>query len=44
MRRIPIRLRVTLAFAALMAVVLTALGLFVHSRLEAQLNESIRNG
>ncbi len=44
MSRIPIRLRVTLAFAAAMAVVLTALGLFIYLRYEAQLNETIDQG
>lgn len=44
MRRLPIKLRVTLAFAAVMAVVLVAVGLFLYSRQEAQLNESIDNG
>lgn len=34
----------TLAFAAVMAIVLTAVGLFLHLRLEAQLNHSIDQG
>jgi len=42
--RIPIRLRVTLAFAAVMAVVLAAVGLFLYSQLGSRLNESIDNG
>jgi two-component system OmpR family sensor kinase len=42
--RLPIRLRVTLAFAGVMAIVLLAVGLFLYLRLEAQLNESIDNG
>ena len=41
MRRIPIRLRVTLVFAAVMAVVLVAVGLFLYLRLDAQLDESV---
>jgi heavy metal sensor kinase len=44
MSRVPIRLRVTLAFTAAMAVVLLAVGLFLYLRLEAQLDESINNG
>jgi signal transduction histidine kinase len=42
--RIPIRLRVTLAFTAAMALVLIATGLFLYFRLEARLDESIDNG
>jgi two-component system OmpR family sensor kinase len=42
--RIPIRLRVTLAFTAAMAVVLVAVGFFLYNRLEARLDESIDNG
>ena len=41
MRRIPIRVRVTLVFAAVMAVVLVAVGLFLYLRLDAQLTESL---
>jgi signal transduction histidine kinase len=41
---VPIRLRVTLVFAAAMAFVLAAIGLFLYFRLEAQLDESIDNG
>ena len=44
MNRVPIRLRVTLAFTAAMALVLVAVGLFLYLRLEAQLDESIDNG
>lgn len=44
MSRIPIRLRVTLAFTAAMALVLVAVGLFLYLRLEARLDESIDNG
>jgi signal transduction histidine kinase len=39
--RLPIRIRVTVAFAGAMAVILIALGLFVYLRLEARLNETI---
>jgi signal transduction histidine kinase len=39
--RIPIRLRVTLAFAVVMAIVLFAVGLFLYLRLESQLDESL---
>jgi signal transduction histidine kinase len=42
--RVPIRLRVTLAFTAAMALVLVAVGLFLYLRLQAQLDESIDNG
>jgi signal transduction histidine kinase len=42
--RLPIRLRVTLAFTAAMALVLVAVGLFLYFRLEARLDESIDNG
>jgi two-component system OmpR family sensor kinase len=42
--RLPIRIRVTLAFAAVMAVVLTAAGLFIYSEMQARLDESIDNG
>ncbi|MGC1853478.1 MAG: hypothetical protein WA687_13695, partial [Solirubrobacterales bacterium] len=41
MRRIPIRLRVTLAFTAAMALVLVAVGLFVYLRLETELDASV---
>ncbi len=41
MSRLPIRVRVTLAFAAVMAVVLGGVGLFLYLRLEAQLDESL---
>lgn len=44
MSRLPIRVRITLAFAGVMAVVLGAVGLFLYLRLEAQLNESIDQG
>jgi two-component system, OmpR family, sensor kinase len=42
--RIPIRLRVTIAFTGAMALVLIATGLFLYFRLEARLDESIDNG
>jgi signal transduction histidine kinase len=41
MARLPVRVRVTLAFAAVMAVVLGAAGLFVYLRLEASLDATI---
>jgi two-component system, OmpR family, sensor kinase len=41
---VPIRLRVTLAFTAAMALVLVAVGLFLYFRLEARVDESIDNG
>jgi two-component system, OmpR family, sensor kinase len=44
MSRIPIRLRVTLAFTVAMAIVLVAIGFFLYNRLEARLDESINNG
>ncbi len=44
MSRLPIRLKVTLAFAVAMALVLAALGLFLYLRQEAQLDHSIDNG
>jgi two-component system OmpR family sensor kinase len=39
--RVPIRLRVTLAFTIVMAILLTALGLYVYSRFETELSEQI---
>jgi two-component system, OmpR family, sensor kinase len=39
--RIPIRLRVTLAFALVSAIVLAALGWFVYSRFDSELSEQI---
>ena len=44
MSRVPIRLRVTIAFTAAMALVLIAIGFFLYNRLEARLDESIDNG
>jgi signal transduction histidine kinase len=41
MSRIPIRLRVTLAFALVSAIVLAALGYFVYARFDAELSEQI---
>jgi two-component system OmpR family sensor kinase len=41
MSRIPIRLRVTLAFALVSAVVLGALGYFVYARFDSELSEQI---
>ena len=41
MTRIPIRVRVTLAFTIVMAVLLTALGFFVYSRFQSELSEQI---
>lgn len=41
MSRIPIRLRVTLAFAGVMALVLAGLGLFVYLRQRDQLDETL---
>jgi two-component system, OmpR family, sensor kinase len=44
MKRVPIRIRVTLAFALVMAVVLAAVGFFLYSQMESRLNESIDQG
>jgi two-component system OmpR family sensor kinase len=41
MSRLPIRLRVTLVFAAVMALVLAATGLFVYLRMGSELDEAI---
>jgi heavy metal sensor kinase len=41
MSRFPIRLRVTLAFAVVSAVVLAAVGYFVYARFDAELSEQI---
>jgi two-component system OmpR family sensor kinase len=40
-RGLPIRLRLTLAFASAMAIVLTATGAFVYFRLESSLDEAV---
>jgi two-component system OmpR family sensor kinase len=42
--RLSIRLRITIAFAGVMAVLLAGLGLFIYLRFESQLNEAINNG
>ena len=42
MRRLPVRLRVTLVFTAVMAIVLGATGLFVYDRLRADLDDAIQ--
>jgi two-component system, OmpR family, sensor kinase len=42
--RLPIRIRVTLAFAAVMAIVLTAAGFFIYAEMGSRLDESIDNG
>jgi two-component system OmpR family sensor kinase len=44
MARLPVRVRVTLAFAGVMAVVLAAAGLFVYLRLAAELDATIDQG
>jgi two-component system, OmpR family, sensor kinase len=44
MRRLSIRLRITLAFAGVMAILLAGLGLFIYLRFQDQLNETINNG
>ena len=41
MSRVPIRLRVTLAFSVVMAILLTALGFYVYSRFDTELSEQI---
>ena len=44
MSRLPIRVRVTLAFAVVMVFVLAAIGFFLRSQLEDRLSESIDEG
>jgi heavy metal sensor kinase len=44
LRRLPIKLKLTLAFAGIMALVLAATGLFVYVRLTDELDRSIDNG
>jgi signal transduction histidine kinase len=44
MKRLSIRLRITLAFAVVMAVLLVALGMFIYLRFQAQLDETLDNG
>jgi two-component system, OmpR family, sensor kinase len=43
MSRVPIRIRLTLFFAVAMAIVLAAVGLFVYSRVKADLDRAIDN-
>jgi two-component system, OmpR family, sensor kinase len=42
--RIPIRIRITLAFAVVMALLLAGLGLVIYDRVDSQLNEAINQG
>ena len=44
MSRLPIRVRLTAAFAVAMVLVLAGAGLFVYLRLESDLNESVTAG
>ena len=44
MKRLPIKLKLTLAFAVIMALVLAGTGLFLHLRLGAELDRSIDRG
>ena len=44
MRRIPIRLRLTLAFAVVMAFVLVVMGFVVYNRLGASLMATVKLG
>jgi two-component system OmpR family sensor kinase len=44
MSRVPIRIRVTLAFTLVMAALLAGLGLLIHDRVDSQLNETIDQG
>ena len=44
MSRVPIRVRLTLAFAGVMAVVLATTGLFLHVRFAAALDDSVDEG
>src|SRR6185503_8645599 len=44
LRRLPIRARLTLAFAAVMAVVLTATGTFVYLRMGSDLKTTVDTG
>jgi two-component system, OmpR family, sensor kinase len=43
LNRLPVRLRVTLVFAVVMAIVLGATGVFLYLRLESELNSSINS-
>ncbi|MDP9399448.1 MAG: hypothetical protein M3P39_00490, partial [Actinomycetota bacterium] len=44
MKRLPITVRLTLVFAAVMACVLAATGLFLHLRLGAELDRTLEDG
>jgi hypothetical protein len=44
LNRVPVRVRVTFAFAAVMAVLLSATGLFVYLRLGTELDTAIQQG
>src|SRR3954465_418735 len=44
LRRLPIRLRLTLAFALVMALVLAATGAFVYLRMQSELDNSLNQG
>lgn len=44
MRRLPIRLKLTLAFTGVMAAVLAAVGLFLYLRFSAELDDAINHG
>src|SRR5687767_10101622 len=44
MSRLPVRVRVTLAFAGVMALLLAATGLFLYLRLGAELDATIDDG
>jgi heavy metal sensor kinase len=44
LRRLPIKLKLTLAFAGVMTLVLVATGMFVFLRLRAELDRSVENG
>jgi two-component system OmpR family sensor kinase len=44
LRRLPIRLRLTLAFAVVMALVLAATGAFVYLRMQSELDNSLNQG
>src|SRR3954463_12823548 len=44
LRRLPIRLRLTLAFAGVMALVLAATGAFVYLRMQSELDNSLDQG
>src|SRR5688572_6537386 len=43
MSRMPLRIRVTLAFAVAMALVLAALGVFLYLQTKAQLDDSVND-